>query len=485
MNDAEREGASPSAADPLAQLDASEQASLVARGELSAGELVEAACRRIERVDGLLGAVPIRLFDEAIELARSGESAPGPFAGVPFLMKDVGARQAGQPYYAANRALMEADHRAAADTPLGARFRRVGLVTVGKSSAPEFGLQSNTWPLVYGPTRNPWDPRRAAGGSSGGACAAVAAGLVPVAHASDGAGSIRIPAAWCGLVGLKPTRDRVVWRHAGKGVPTSSSSSHARCGTRPPCSTPCARGRAERPGGGSSGRLSNDRSSGCGSEVLTESPGEAAVDPDCRALVLEWADRASDAGHFVEAGGPASLCEYAERALHGAVLGPIEYRACLDELEERLGRAAGPGDVEPYLWELSQLAVGTSPAAAAAAMRWNEAWVARTLSFFEDCDVLLTPTVAEPAPLLEALDPERHDPLALLEKMVPHMAFTEPWNATGQPALTLPLGRTRAGLPIGLQLVGRRGAEARLIGLAAELLARSPEASRARPPIHA
>ncbi|MCA9502093.1 MAG: amidase [Myxococcales bacterium] len=484
MNDAEREGASPSAADPLAQLDASEQASLVARGELSAGELVEAACRRIERVDGLLGAVPIRLFDEAIELARSGESAPGPFAGVPFLMKDVGARQAGQPYYAANRALMEADHRAAADTPLGARFRRVGLVTVGKSSAPEFGLQSNTWPLVYGPTRNPWDPRRAAGGSSGGACAAVAAGLVPVAHASDGAGSIRIPAAWCGLVGLKPTRDRVVWRHAGKGRPDVEFVV-ARSLRDTAALLDALRADVRSARAGEFGAALERPVERLRIGVLTEAPGEAAVDPDCRALVLEWADRASDAGHFVEAGGPASLCEYAERALHGAVLGPIEYRACLDELEERLGRAAGPGDVEPYLWELSQLAVGTSPAAAAAAMRWNEAWVARTLSFFEDCDVLLTPTVAEPAPLLEALDPERHDPLALLEKMVPHMAFTEPWNATGQPALTLPLGRTRAGLPIGLQLVGRRGAEARLIGLAAELLARSPEASRARPPIHA
>ncbi|MEZ4292749.1 MAG: amidase family protein [Myxococcota bacterium] len=152
-------------------------------------------------------------------------------------------------------------------------------------------------------------------------------------------------------------------------------------------------------------------------------------------------------------------------------------------------RAARPGgeaeDVEPYLWELSQLAVRTRirrrlrPRCDGTRPGWRTA-----LSFFEDCDVLLADGRG-PAPLLEALDPERHDPLALLEKMVPHMAFTEPWNATGQPALTLPLGRTRAGLPIGLQLVGRRGAEARLIGLAAELLARSPEASRARPPIHA
>ena len=206
----------PEGSDEWASLDATAQAELVAKGEASPEELVEAARRRIERIDPELGAVPIRLFDHARRRVQRGV-AGGPFRGVPFLMKDVGARQAGQPYYAANRALRDAEHRSAADTPLGSRFKKVGLVTVGKSSTPEFGLQSNTWPLAYGPTRNPWDPTRSAGGSSGGACAAVAAGLVPVAHASDGAGSIRIPAAWCGLVGLKPSRDRIVWRHAGTG----------------------------------------------------------------------------------------------------------------------------------------------------------------------------------------------------------------------------------------------------------------------------
>ena len=175
-----------------------------------------AACERIERADAVIGAVPVRFFDHALAAAERVKPQAR-FAGVPFLMKDVGARQAGQPYYAGNRALRDADHRADRDTALGRRFREIGLVTVGNSNAPEFGLQSNTWPLAHGPTRNPWAPERAAGGSSGGACAAVAAGLVPVAHASDGAGSIRIPAAWCGLFGLKPSRDRIVWRHRGRG----------------------------------------------------------------------------------------------------------------------------------------------------------------------------------------------------------------------------------------------------------------------------
>src|SRR5262245_24217142 len=200
--------------DPWAALDATAQAALVRRGDLTPREATIAACERIERADALLGAVPVRFFDHALAAAERVKPQAR-FAGVPFLMKDVGARQAGQPYYAGNRALRDADHRADRDTALGRRFREIGLVTVGNSNAPEFGLQSNTWPLAYGPTHNPWAPDRAAGGSSGGACAAVAAGLVPVAHASDGAGSIRIPAAWCGLVGLKPSRDRITWHERG------------------------------------------------------------------------------------------------------------------------------------------------------------------------------------------------------------------------------------------------------------------------------
>src|SRR5215468_4016615 len=203
-------------ADPWARLDATAQAALVRRGEVTPRELTIAACERIERADTAIGAVPVRFFDHALAAAERVKPQAR-FAGVPFLMKDVGARQKGQPYYAGNRALRAADHRADRDTVLGARFRELGLVTIGNSNAPEFGLQSNTWPLAHGPTHNPWAPDRAAGGSSGGACAAVAAGLVPVAHASDGAGSIRIPAAWCGLVGLKPSRDRIAWRHAGTG----------------------------------------------------------------------------------------------------------------------------------------------------------------------------------------------------------------------------------------------------------------------------
>lgn len=470
--------------DAWAQLDATAQAQLVVRGDATASELIEAARRRIERIDAALGAVPIRLFGEARESVRDGRGMGAAFAGVPFLMKDVGARQAGQPYYAGNRALRDHDHRALEDTPLGARFREIGLVTVGKSSTPEFGLQSNTWPLAFGPTRNPWDPTRSAGGSSGGACAAVASGMVPVAHASDGAGSIRIPAAWCGLIGLKPTRDRIVWRHAGSGrndvefvVARSLRDTAAFMDLL----------RADR-GAATKAEFRSALDADAGTlriGTCVASPTGRPVHEACRRATERAASALAELGHAVFAAAPPTLAEYEERALHGAVLGPIEYRECLDDLAARLGRTPGPGDVEPFLWELSQIADDATPAEREHAAQWGADWVRRTLTWFESFDLLVTPTVAEPAPRLVDLDPTRLSPLDLLAEMIPHMAFTEPWNATGQPAISLPLGRSDEGLPVGVQLVAAPGREALLLTVAAALLERDPVEAARLPPIHA
>jgi amidase len=468
--------------DPWAALDATAQAALVRRGEVSSRELAIAACERIERVDGALGAVPVRFFDRALAAAERVKPQAR-FAGVPFLMKDVGARQAGQPYYAGNRALRAADHRADCDTVLGARFRELGLVTVGNSNTPEFGLQSNTWPLAHGPTRNPWARERAAGGSSGGACAAVAAGLVSVAHASDGAGSIRIPAAWCGLVGLKPSADRIAWRHAGTGraevefvVARSLRDTAAFLDELRPEHV-----RDEQPDAFVSAlhvpppRLRV--------ALSTRSPSGAPVDPDSVRAVTAAAAQLAANGHFVEEAEPATLLEYTDRALHGALLGAAEFRGCLADLALRLGRPVTPDDVEPFLWELAHLDEGvTTPQQLAASCAWNRAWAARTLAWFDGYDLLLTPTVCEPAVALADLDPHRCEPLELLEKMVPHMAFTEPWNATGQPALSLPLARSCDNLPIGVQLVARPEREDWLLGVAAELL---PAADERLPALHA
>jgi len=184
----------------LSTMDATAQAELVRRKELTALELVDAAIARIERVNPILNAVITLLYEDARAAAASPDLPDGPFRGVPFLLKDIGAMQKGQPYYMGNRALRDAGLRSPIDTPLGARFRAAGFITLGKTNLPEFGNQSTTQPLAFGPTHNPWALERSTSGSSGGSCAAVAAGMVPVAHANDGGGSIRLPAAWCGLV---------------------------------------------------------------------------------------------------------------------------------------------------------------------------------------------------------------------------------------------------------------------------------------------
>ena len=195
--------------DELSTMDATAQAELVRRRELTPLELVDAAIARIERLNPTLNAVITPLFEDARKAAVSPDLPEGPFRGVPFLLKDIGAMQKGQPYYMGNRALRDADFRSPFDTPLGARFRAAGLITLGKTNLPEFGQQTTTQPLAFGATRNPWALDRSTSGSSGGSCAAVASGMVPMAHANDGGGSIRLPAAWCGLVGLKPSRGRV------------------------------------------------------------------------------------------------------------------------------------------------------------------------------------------------------------------------------------------------------------------------------------
>jgi len=486
--------------------DATDQAAAIERGELSAHELVAAARDRLEQLDPKLGILSVLSGgdDEAVDFALASD---GPFRGVPFLMKDVGARQAGRPYYAGNRALRAADHRADADTPLGRRFRELGLVTLGNSRSPEFGLQSITWPLVQGPTVNPWDTSRAAGGSSGGACAAVAAGLVAAAHASDGAGSIRIPAAWCGLIGLKPSRDRIDWRHRGKRRPdvefvvARSLRDTARlldalrpaaCRTADP--DPYARTVAQaiaRPDDHPAHRRAQPKGRPLRIACWSAAPDGSPVHADARRAVDETAARLADLGHDVREAVPPALAPgdaWLERALHGAVLGIDGYRDCLAELALRIGRPVEPDDVEPFLWDLAHAADGASGAAPADFARsaaWVADWERRTLAWFESVDLLVTPTVGCPAPFLDEIDPRALAPMALLERMVPHMAFTEPWNATGQPALSLPLATTHGeGLPIGVQLVAGPGREDLLFALAAALLPTATGLPRT-PPIHA
>src|SRR5881409_3063501 len=194
--------------DELALLDATAQAELVRQRHVSPRELVDAAIARIERLNPKLNAVIIQRFEKARAEAAAPDLPAGPFRGVPFLLKDLVCHSAGDPYHAGMRLLRELEWVERYDTYLAARFRAAGFVFLGRTNVPELGPAPTTEPVAYGPTRNPWDTSRSPGGSSGGSAAAVAAGLVPVAHANDGGGSIRIPSSECGLVGLKPSRGR-------------------------------------------------------------------------------------------------------------------------------------------------------------------------------------------------------------------------------------------------------------------------------------
>jgi len=474
--------------DPVAALDAVAQAELVEDKEVTPLELVDAAIARIQRLDPALGAVVIPLFEPARAAAR-GPLPDGPFRGVPFLMKDVGATQAGQPLWMGNRALRDAGYRSRRDTYLGARFRRAGLVTVGKSKIPEFGLQSTTQPLAFGPTHNPWDLARSPSGSSGGACAAVAAGLVPIAHANDGAGSIRLPAAWCGLVGLKPSRGRIAleptWigrSYVGFAVTRSVRDAavllDAVHGNEPgdlfvlaEPARPYASEIDADPGRLRIGLLAEMRG--------------GSLHPECRAAVEAAGRRLEALGHRVEIAWPEALFEE-ERALRMLAFGPLEYRMCLRTLARMLGRPVDRDDVEPYLWTLAGL--DWPPVTAEdylEAAEWRQGWAVRVASWWASgFDLLLTPTVCEPPALLSELSVDALRPWDLLERIGPHMAFTEPFNVTGQPAISLPLHWTAEGLPVGVQLVAAIGREDLLLSVASQLEREVPWSGR-RPPIHA
>jgi amidase len=461
--------------DELAFLDALDQAALVRRGAVSPQELVEAACRRAEALDPRLGAIAVPLYDEA-RAAAGGALPDGPFRGVPFLMKDVGAMQAGQPYYAGNRALRDAGYRAPHDTYLGARFRSAGFVTIGKSKTPEFGLQSTTQPLAFGPARNPFDATRSTGGSSGGACAAVAAGIVPVAHANDGAGSIRIPAAWCGVIGLKPSRGRIPLERTTIGRSTVGFAV-ARTLRDVAALLDALHGgepgdlyRLPPPPRAWSDEL-RKAPPPLRVGLLTRAPGGAAVDAECAAAAERTARSLEALGHRVESTWPEALFDE-ERQMRGLVFGPLEYRLCLRSLARMLGRWVRPDDVEPFLWKLADL--DGPPLRAEDVVEAAEAeqgWVVRLASWWaaEGFDLLVTPAVPGPPPALDFLDGARVEPVALLDRLVPHMAFTEPFNASGHPALCLPVHATADGLPLGVQLVARTGREDLLLAVGAQL----------------
>ncbi len=466
----------------LATLDAVGQADLVRRGELTPAELVEAAIDRIERIDPGLNAVIVPLFEHA----RAAVPVPGPFAGVPFLLKDAGACLAGLPLYSGSRLLRDLDWRAPADTVLGARFRDAGLVVCGKTNLPEFGSQPTTQPVAFGPTRNPWDTSRSVGGSSGGAAAAVAAGLVPVAHASDIGGSIRLPAAWCGTVGLKPSRGRIstapivdpnlVEGVISRTVRDTAAVLDAVQGAE--ADDVYALPPPERPYAAELGRDPEPLRIGVVTEVEAEG---LTVDARCAAGALEAAALLESLGHDVEDAGPADLFDDAF-VQHTFVTVAREFARMLDGLAASVGRPLGAADMEPFSWALGAAGAAISDAEYGASQTWERAYTARVSAWWsDDFDLLLTPAAGEPPAPLEELVPPDGDPLAVLPRFRRIWCFGAPFSITGQPAISLPIASSGDGLPTGVQLVAALGREDLLIRLAGQLERAAPWEHRLPP----
>jgi amidase len=477
----------------LASLDATAQAELVRRGDASPIELVDAAIERVERVDPELNAVVTERFERAREDARADTLPAGPFRGVPFLVKDLACPMQGEPMHEGMRALKELDHRAPLDSALVRRIKGAGLVVVGRTNTPELGIMPTTEPASYGPTRNPWDTERTPGGSSGGAAAAVAAGLVPFAHASDGGGSIRIPASCCGLVGLKPSRGRVSQAPTGgelarflsvqlcvsRSVRDTAAfldvASGAEPGdpmTAPPPSRPFVDEVGADPGPLRIG-------------VMTTLPGtETPVAEPCVRAVESTAKLLESLGHRVEVSHPAALDDSERISAFMAVWSTLQAVA-LRTWSDTLGRELGEADVEPLTWELSKHGADIRAVEYVAAISAMQLFTRRVAQWWADgFDLLLTSTLGELPPGLGVLSTP-DEPFVGYARAATFTPYTPVFNQTGQPAISLPVGHDDGtNLPVGIHLVAAYGREDLLLRVGAQLEAAAPWAGR-RPPVHA
>jgi amidase len=463
-------------------LDATAQAELVRTGEASAAELVEAAVARAEATSDLNAVIHPR-YERAVEEA-GGPLADGPFTGVPFVLKDLDGSAEGMPLHLGTKVLRDAGYTATGDDTLTARFRRAGLVVIGKTNTPELGLVPSTEPEAYGPTRNPWDTTRTAGGSSGGSAAAVAAGVVPMGHAGDGGGSIRIPAAFCGLVGLKPTRGRVP---VGPDVGEAWAGLVSRLAvTRSVRDTAALLDVVAGPDVGDPywapppARAYRDE---VGADPGTLRIGWAAqpvdesmeVDPEVAAATEAVARQLADLGHRVEQASPPALADEAVGAHFLTCFGVWTARE-LDRIGEMLGTPVTEAGVEPGTWAAAEMGRSVTGAQYVAGVEGLHANARDMVRWWEEdgWDLLLTPTVPELPLTLGQFAATAENPLVGLLRAAPVVAFTAPFNISGQPAISLPLARSASGLPIGMQLVAAPAREDVLVRVAAQLEAAHP-----------
>ena len=475
--------------------DATGLGELVRKKELKPRELVELSVSEIERLNPVLGAVTHKMYEQALEQADH-HSLEGPFAGVPMLLKDMYQDVKGEPMTYGSGAYR--GHRAEQDSIYAAELRKAGMVFVGYTNVPEFALMAVTEPKQYGPARNPWNTNVTPGGSSGGSAAAVASGMVPVAGASDGGGSIRIPASYCGLFGLKPTRGRTpVGPQAGRHWQGASVShvlsrtvrdsaaildclASARDTTRAFLPPSFAGHYSDVVGRGLNKRLRIAYS--------IQSPLGTEVDEDCLQAVLQTARVLESMGHdVVEQTAPIDGRQIAKSYI---TMYFGEIGAELQALERILGRKANRHDVEPTTWLLGTLGKATSAADFVMSLNeWDKAAM-QMETFHETYDLYITPTTAMRQAKIGELELKFAEKAlvsmvdkfgiakilqktgvvdTLVETSLRRTPFTQLANLTGQPAMSVPMYQTADGLPLGVQVIAARGREDLLYQLAAEL----------------
>ena len=459
-------------------------ADLVRRGDVNAGELLEIAIARVEAGNPELNAVVSRLYDQARAAIAAG-LPEGPFTGVPYLLKDLSAHYTGAVTSFGSALFKDfvADH----DSEITVRLRRAGLVIFGKTNTPEMGLAASTEPRLFGPTRNPWSPDHSAGGSSGGSAAAVAAGMVPMAHATDGGGSIRIPASCCGLFGLKPTRARnPMGPDAGEGwggasvghavtrtVRDSAALLDATSG--PDTGDPYWAPPPERPFlqeiGRDPGRLRI---------AITTTPwNRQPVDPECVEAAVSAGRLCERLGHHVEEAAPEIDAKLLGEATLVVIGGNV--RAALEARAATLGRELTAGNVERITWARAMDGHTTRAADYARSIGVIHRTGRTVARFFTRYDILLSPTMCRPPYPLGVLDMMTDDVEGYTRAILGAIGFTSLFNSVGNPAMSVPLGWSRASLPIGVQFAAPFGDEAALFRLGAQLEAAAPWAGR-RPP---
>lgn len=472
--------------DKLAFLDATAQADLVRRKEVRPAELVDAAINQIERLNPELNAVILPLYEQARK-AADAVSTEAPFCGVPFLLKDLVAELEGTPL-SDGSAFLAKHNIATQDSELVRRFKKAGFIILGKTNSSEFGLMPTTEPKHFGPTRNPWDTKRGTGGSSGGSAAAVASGMVSAAHANDGGGSIRIPASCCGLVGLKPTRGRnslapsygdiaggIIHEHVvTRTLRDSAAILDATAGPMP--GDPYIPPAPERPYAQEVGRDPGRLRIGFGTMPLTGAPAHA----ECVAGAQSAAKLCEELGHDVTESSPSIDSGMLFKSFGALMTGYLRW--VIDDSARRTGRTPTEDDFEQVTWKMYQNGRKQSGGDYLLALQDLQKVSRDFGGFFNDYDVWLTPTLAQPPVPIGYFDysPEIRD------QHIAHLGdftgFTLISNATGQPAISIPLYWTDDGLPVGVQLTTRYGDEGLLIRLASQLEQARPWSDR-RPPI--